>query len=138
MKILFICRHNRFRSKVAEAYFNKINENENLKAKGAGIFPGRYPLSQDQVKIAKSLGIKIEGRPKAITTNLLRWKDIVVAITDDLPKGLFNYGPYTNKVIEWKIPDELKGNKNKTEKIIREIMKRVNDLIKEYGVENEN
>ena len=44
MKILFICRHNRFRSKIAEAYFNKINKNKNLIAKGAGIFPGKYPF----------------------------------------------------------------------------------------------
>ena len=65
-------------------------------------------------------------------------KDIIVAITDDLPKGLFDYGPYKNKVVEWKIPDELKGNKNNTKRIIKEIIKRVNTLVKEYGVENQN
>jgi len=138
MEILFVCRHNRFRSKIAEAYFNQINKNKNLKAKSAGIFPGRYPLNKDQVKMAKGLGVKIKGKPQAISTNLLRWKDIIVAITDDLPKGLFDYGPYKNKVVKWKIPDELKGNKNNTKRIIKEIIKRVNTLVKEYGVENQN
>jgi len=32
MKIPFICKYNRFRSKIAEAYFNKINKNNNPKA----------------------------------------------------------------------------------------------------------
>ena len=47
-KILFICRHNRFRSKIAEGYFNKINKN--VKVKSAGIFIGN-PLDKTQTKI---------------------------------------------------------------------------------------
>ncbi len=138
MKILFICRHNRFRSKVAESYFNKINKNKNLKAKSAGIFIGKYPLDPLQVKIAKKLGIAMRGKPKAISTNLLRWDDVIITITDDLPKGLFNYGPYKPKVIEWKIPDEIKGNKKNTERIIKKIKEKVEELIKNQGEYNEN
>ncbi|MCK4647591.1 hypothetical protein KAT24_01525 [Candidatus Pacearchaeota archaeon] len=138
MKILFICRHNRFRSKVAEAYFNKVNKNKNLKTKSAGIFPGRYPLDKSQVKIAKKLGIRIRGRTKPINTELLRWQDEIIAITDDFPKGLFDYGPYKNKVIEWKILDELRGNEKNTEKIIKQIIINVDSLVKEYGEYNEN
>ena len=128
MKILFICRHNKFRSKVAEDYFNK--KNKKLIAKSAGIFPGRYPLDKQQTEVAKRLGITLKGKPQAITTNLLRWKDVVIAITDDLPKGLFNYGPYKNKVINWKIPDEENGNEKNVEKIIKQIMKKVEALVK--------
>jgi protein-tyrosine-phosphatase len=130
MKILFICRHNKFRSKVAEDYFNKKNKNKKLIAKSAGIFPGRYPLDKQQTEVAKRLGITLKGKPQAITTNLLRWKDVVIAITDDLPKGLFNYGPYKNKVINWKIPDEENGNEKNVEKIIKQIMKKVEALVK--------
>jgi len=55
---------------------------------------------------------------------------VVIAITDDLPKGLFNYGPYKNKVINWKIPDEENGNEKNVEKIIKQIMKKVEALVK--------
>jgi len=138
MNILFVCRHNRFRSKFAEAYFNKVNKNKNLKAKSAGIFPGKYPLDSLQVKISKELGIKLKGKPQAISTNLLRWKDIVIAITNDLPKGLFNYGPYKVKVIEWKIPDEMNGNVANTKKILNKIKKNIDEFLKKEGPYNEN
>lgn len=131
MKILFICRHNRFRSKIAEAYFNKINKNSSLEARSAGIFPGRYPLDKLQVKIAKELGIELKGEPKAISTDLLSWKDAIIAITDDLPEGLFNYGPYTADVTEWKIPDELDGDEDNTREIIKKIMGKVEELIED-------
>jgi len=131
MNILFICRHNRFRSKVAEAYFKKINKNKNIQVRSAGIFPGGYPLDKEEVRVTKKLGINLTGKPQAITTKLLRWKNIIVAVTDDLPKGLFNYSSYKNKVIEWKIQDVLENdNSAKIEKIVREIMNRVENLVK--------
>jgi len=37
MKILFVCKHNRFRSKVAEAFFNKLKKNKKIKAESAGL-----------------------------------------------------------------------------------------------------
>lgn len=130
-KILFICRHNRFRSKVAEAYFNKINKNENVECRGAGIFPGSYPLDKIQVKVAKSLGIAMKGKPQPITSALLKWNDVIIAITDDLPKGLFKYGPYNPKVVEWKISDVSTGKDIEGNEIrIRKIMKKVEALVK--------
>lgn len=130
MKILFVCRHNRFRSKVAEAYFNKINKRKDLVCKSAGIFPGTYPLDKQQTAVAKRLGIIIKGKPQPITTELLHWKDVVIAITDDLPKGLFNYAIYKNKVINWKIPDEEYQNEKHVEIIIKKIMKKIEELVK--------
>jgi len=35
MKILFLCKYNRFRSKVAEAVFNKLNHNNHMSAESA-------------------------------------------------------------------------------------------------------
>ena len=35
--ILFVCKHNVFRSKIAEAYFKKVNQNREINAKSAGI-----------------------------------------------------------------------------------------------------
>lgn len=130
MKILFVCRHNRFRSKIAESYFNKINKNESLVCESAGIFPGSFPLDKVEKKVAKKLGIEIKGRPQPITTNLLGWQDVIIAITDDLPSGLFNYSIHKNKVINWKIPDELNDNEKNIEKTIKKIMKRIDKIIK--------
>ncbi len=53
INILFVCRYNRFRSRVAEAYFKKINKN--FKVKSAGLFKGR-PLSPKTIKEAKKFG----------------------------------------------------------------------------------
>ncbi|MBT4376907.1 hypothetical protein HOD29_06040 [archaeon] len=130
MKILFVCRHNRFRSQVAESYFKKINKNKNLVAKSAGIFKGRYPLDHQQSQIAKKLGIKINKRPQAISEDLLAWQEVIIVITNDLPKGLFKYSVHNYKVINWKIPDEVNGNEENIEKIINQIKKKVEKLVK--------
>ena len=131
MNILFICRHNRFRSKVAEAYFVKINKNKNLNVKSAGIFIGDSPLDKTQTRIAKNFGIKLKGQPQGISTKLLKWNDLIIVITDDFPKGLFNYSHHKTKVVIWKIKDEIKGNKKNIEKIITKIMKNMDKLVKE-------
>ena len=72
VNILFICKHNRFRSKVAEAFFKKYNKNSKYEGYSAGLIPGPYPLDKEQTKVAKKFGIKLTGKPKPITTNLLR------------------------------------------------------------------
>ena len=43
MKILFICKYNAFRSKVAESYFNKMNKNKKIKAFSRGFIMGGAP-----------------------------------------------------------------------------------------------
>jgi protein-tyrosine-phosphatase len=131
MNILFICRHNKFRSKIAEAYFNKINQNENLKAESAGIFQGSYPFSETEMAIGENLGINIVGKPRAISTDLLRWQDVIIAITDDLPEGLFNYGTHNYNVIRWEIKDNYDGDKEEIENIVNEIINRVEEFVKE-------
>ena len=61
VNILFVCRYNRFRSRIAEAYFNKINKNKNVKAKSAGLIKGS-PLNPRTVKVAKKFGLDIRGK----------------------------------------------------------------------------
>ena len=102
--------------------------------KSAGIFQGNYPLNEVQEKAAKELGVNIKGRPKPISINLLKWQDMIIVITDDFPKGLFNYGPYKNKVIEWKIKDTKNGKSLKQNKIvITSVMKKIEQLNKELN-----
>jgi len=131
--ILFICRYNRFRSRVAEAYFNKINKNKNIKAKSAGVFKGS-PLNKIQIKEAKSSGIDISGKPTGISSQLLKWQNLIVIVADDVPPILFGDNKkYGKKLIVWKVTDSKNDNKKNVEKIIKSIMLKVNQLNKELN-----
>ncbi len=128
--ILFVCRHNRFRSKFAESYFKKINKNPNIEVKSAGIFPGIPILPKIGKKISKEMGILLKGKPQPVTTELFKWNDIIILITDDIknPDNLFNYAGYKNKVINWKIKDTKSNTEAEVKRIIKEIIKKVDKL----------
>lgn len=139
-KILFVCRHNRFRSKFAESYFNKINKNKLIKVKSAGIFPGNKILNPIEVKISKEFGAEIKGKPQPITTDLLKWNDLIILITDDVPnpKGLFNYASFRNKVIVWKIKDSNWISKTQMRGALKKIKKKIDQLNKEIEKNGNN
>lgn len=126
--ILFVCRFNRFRSRVATAYFNKVNKNKKFKARGAGLFKGR-PIDKFEQKIAKEFGINIKGTPQGLSTELLIWQDRIIIVADDVPKAVFYSKKYKNKVIIWKLPDVFTNNKKKAGDLVKEIIKKVDDLI---------
>ena len=127
-KILFVCRHNRFRSKIAEGYFKKINRNRNIKVSSSGVIVGNYPLDKLEVKIAGKFGIKMSGRPKPTTTKLLHEQDLVILAADDVPKDLFNYDFMKGKLVVWKIADDHYDNANHINSIVKQIMKKVDEL----------
>ena len=128
MKILFICKYNRFRSRVAEAYFKKINKK--IKATSSGIFEG-MPVPKETIKIAKEFGINIVGKPKPTKEKNIKEQDLIILTADDVPLTLFN--KYKNKTIKWKIPDaSAKDNKN-VKKSINLIINRVNQLNKKLN-----
>ena len=140
--ILFVCKWNRFRSKIAESYFNKINKNKNFKAKSAGIIKGWTPFDAYQVDEAKKLGINLKGKTQGIDTKLLKWQDLIIITANDIPETIFQSKvPITalgNKKLEaitWKIPDVKFGDREACKKAIQEIMFKVNNLIK---LENKN
>ncbi|MBU2503918.1 MAG: hypothetical protein KJ879_02600 [Nanoarchaeota archaeon] len=89
--ILFVCKYNRFRSQVAEQFFNKHNKNQGILAKSAGIFKGKYPLDKLQVEAAKKLEINIGKEPETISANELGKTDMIVIVSDEIPKDLFKY-----------------------------------------------
>lgn len=131
MNILFVCKYNRFRSRVAESYFKTINKNKYLHAISGGLLMGHYPLNKDEVNIAKKNGIDISGRPKGITTDLLRKIDLVVIVANNVPKSIFHYEYYKGKVIIWRIKDLHHGeDKVLIEKRIRKIKRKVEKLVK--------
>ena len=126
--IIFICKWNRLRSKVAEDYFNKINKNKNVKAESAGIFAGFLPLDQYQIDIAKEFGINLAGRTKGLDQIKLDNAYKIILVTDEIPEEVFK-PRYSNKLIVWKTPDvKFVGDKEGARKIIQEIMNKVEEL----------
>jgi protein-tyrosine-phosphatase len=131
MNILFVCKYNRFRSRVAETYFNKINKNKNIHVFSGGILPGHYPLDKGEVSIAMENGIKLEGKPKGISTDLLRKIDLVIIVANNVPRSIFNYNGFVGKTIVWKVKDLADvESKALIEKRVKKIMKKVRKLVK--------
>ena len=130
-RILFVCKYNRFRSKIAEALFKKFNKNKNIKVKSAGIIIGKYPLDKIQIEISKKLDINLSGKPQGISTDLLKWQDLIIIVADDVPERIFNNSDYGKKTLVWKIKDAKSNNKKEIEKIIILIKKRIIKLKKD-------
>ncbi len=134
LNILFICRANCFRSKVAEAYFKKINKNKNIKAKSAGVIGG-YKQSESQINFIKGFGINLNGFSKGITADLLRWTDILIIVADDVPSRIFDYEikrKYIKKIIRWNITDvESSRDEEDNKRAIKQVMKKVDKLNKD-------
>ncbi len=131
MKILFICKYNAFRSRVAEEYFNKINKNPEIKTLSRGIIMGGDP-DKEQIQISKKiLGIKIDKRnPLPVKKSELKEADLIIVVADDIPKIIFNYnsGVLFKKLIIWKIKDEQDRNKRNIKKIVLSIKNKVDGL----------
>ena len=130
MNIIFVCKHNIFRSRVAEAYFKSINKNKKIKAISGGLLKG-VSLSTNQTKAMKEQGIKFVSKPKNISVKLLAKQDLTIITADDISKTLFNNKDYNKKVIQWNIPDVLDNNKEKAIKTIKLIKYKVQQLVKD-------
>ncbi len=132
-KILFICKHNRFRSKVAEMFFKKYNTNKNYVGMGAGLLPGSYPLDKIQVKVAKEFGIELSGKPKPITMELLSKIDILVIVADNVPSEIFNSKKYGLDERRWEIHDTINCDEEEVRKIMLKIENKVIDFVRELN-----
>ncbi|MAG01797.1 hypothetical protein CMI42_00520 [Candidatus Pacearchaeota archaeon] len=127
-KILFICLGNRFRSRIAEEYFNKTNKNKKIKSSSAGLVYAN-PISKNTVKTVKKYGINIGGgTPKRIKENDLKNVDKVIVVADNVPISILKI--FSKNVISWNIRDTDGGNQNKVENIVKNIIKKVDVLIK--------
>jgi len=157
--ILFICKWNRFRSRTAEAFFNKYNKNPKYEAKSAGVVRGHLPLDRHGVAGAKKFGISILGRPHGLTSELILWQDIIVIVADDVPASIFKDNKniiikdikntivvvaddvpasifkdnkkYGKKLIVWKIRDARSNNKKEIFSTIKQIEKKVKKFVED-------
>ena len=133
MKILFVCKHNRFRSKVAEAIFNKLNKNKKIEAESAGIMIDklRNYIAENVIKVMKKKSYNVRGKSKQLTKEVLESIDLLIIVANNVDKGLFR--EFKGKIIKWEIPDADESEKEKITKIIRDIEVRVKNLIGELN-----
>jgi len=88
MKILFICRHNVFRSRVAEEHMKKISKHE-ISSGGLIRYNGNvHPI---QAEVCKEFGLILSNQSKALSVENLKDQDLVVVVADDVPEGIVDW-----------------------------------------------
>lgn len=130
LNILFVCRYNRFRSRIALAYFHKINKNKNIKAKSAGLIKG-LEIGGRGIKVAKRIGLNIKGKTQGLTSQLMSWQNVTIIVANDVSPQVFDKNNYYKKeVIVWKIKDVDRENGRMDEDVIKDIIKKVDEFNK--------
>ena len=130
VKILFICKYNRFRSKVAEVYLKKINSQ--VQVSSAGIFEVDIPYSPKERKrnnyILKKFNLNVIGKSKGLKVSTLENQDKIIVVANNIPRKIFSHKTWVNKIEFWPIPDEEGDNVNNINKSVNKIIKRINKL----------
>ncbi len=132
MRILFICRHNRFRSKVAEALFKKYNKNKKIKAESCGVGLDYIPVAKNVIKALKEFGIKkVNRKPKNFNKKLMNKSDLIVIVANNISKKeIKEKGIKGKKILIWKISDTKQDDYKGILKRTRLIEKKVKSLIR--------
>jgi len=105
-KILFICKHNRFRSKVGEVLFNKLNKNKDFTAFSRGLVLRDYEMyvAPNVKKVLRLFGVKrVDNHPRKLTKKDMKDVYLIVNVANDarLPKSIIG----KKKVVSWHIWD---------------------------------
>ncbi len=133
-EVLFVCKYNRFRSKIAEAYFKQINKNRLMKARSSGIIEMNNPLSFGEKErnryLKKKHGIRFKIKSQGVSAKLLEKADKIIIVAGDVAKDIFNHHQWRNKVEVWKVKDESSANKKNIDLIVNQIKKKVKELVK--------
>jgi len=138
-KILFICKHNLFRSQVAEVFFKKINRNKNYIASGAGLIGwNKKDLKGDEAYriekiICKKEGVPIGKKSKPVTSSLLKNTNILVIVADNVPSSIFkDEKSFKGKIIVWKTRDVKFKDKNK-DRVALNTIKFIKNKVKDFA-----
>jgi protein-tyrosine-phosphatase len=126
MKILFICKHNILRSRIAEEYFKKINKDNSIKVESAGVKKEGTPLYEIEKEVAKEFELDLSTKRKIVNQELLDTQDLVILVADNVDPDSIK----ANKLIIWKIEDGNKEfGKERVRKIFSGIIKKVDSLV---------
>ncbi len=133
MKILFICKHNRFRSKVGEALFRKYAGTQHqVKSAGVELRPLTPYVAPLVKKVLASYGItSVADAPLPVSDSLIAWADRIIVVANDVDASLF-----PSEVTDvWPVTDCSQEDEPSIVLRVREINDRVRlllqDLVKE-------
>jgi protein-tyrosine-phosphatase len=119
-RVLFICRHNRFRSKVAEAFFKNLDWEDEVRSRG---LVKDIDVSENVIRAMKKRGVEIEDKKSRILEKEdIGWADLIIIVADNVKLKL------DKKVLVWKISDVSQDDIAGINKRIDEIEKRVKKL----------
>ena len=131
MKILFVCKHNRFRSKVAEVIARKLDKTGRNEYKSAGVQLDlmRPYVAENVKKIMEEKGYEIKDeQAREINEQDLRWADKIVIVADNVSPSIFK--DKTGAEIEiWVFSDCDEKETRKIKGIVDGIEKRVKKLV---------
>jgi len=134
MRVLFICKHNRFRSKVAEVFFKfYVKKKKLIHRAGSRGIKKDIPSALTVVNIMRERGMEIRNKTsKKIEKKDVGWADKIVIVANNvLKKDLEKIvGRVDKKIIVWKIRDTDQNNIKEIKKIINNIEKRVREFVK--------
>ena len=121
MNILLVCKFNRFRSKIAEAFFKKFTD---YNVKSAGIIKGP-PIDDEILRCAHKFGLKLTRTIRALDWSMLKWQDVIIIVANNVPKKFFEDIRLVKDVRVWQIPDTI-GIEDRMDviKLIKEKVKR--------------
>jgi len=134
MKILFICKHNRFRSKVGEALMKKLGDG-NVEVRGAGVkLDKAYPYVAKNVKIAlREYGIgDVSDVSKLVTEEDKKWADKIIIVADNVNPQDFP----SDKVVIWPTSDCDQGDLDRIKEIVKGIYWEVKGFLEKMAENN--
>ena len=129
MKILFICKYNRFRSKCSEALFNKYNKDSTNEVKSAGImldFMNQF-VAGNVISELKKRGAKVANeKSQMVDEHLIKWADKIIISADNVSIGLFP----KEKTEQWMVRDASEHDIIGTRESVDNIENRIKDFVK--------
>jgi len=126
-KVLFICKYNRFRSKIAEAQLKKIRKGVSVRSRG--IIEGRMNRNKHEIGIPKKFGLNIKQKPNGVKYGDLEWADYVIITANNVPSKLFQSKRTKYKIIQWNIPDVYPNTPvREIEGVVKKVISEVNKL----------
>jgi protein-tyrosine-phosphatase len=128
MKILFLCKSNVTRSQMAEAFFNHLNKNMNIKAESAALLMPQEKMHKLVARVMAERGIDISrNKSKKVTDEMIKNANRIILMNPDL-LGLSEKFQIPGEKIEvWNVPDVV-ANENQEN---LERFRRARNLIEE-------
>ncbi len=130
MNILFVCKHNRFRSIVAESVFNNISKNNKIKADSAGLILDKLRpyIAENVVEVLDNRDYEINLKSKQLTREIAEKADLIIITATNAGKEFFS--EINTKIEKWDIKDTDEDNIKEIRLIVNEIEQKVKELVK--------